>query len=76
MEESALTTNANGTTWMLLIGVTPLIGSCGQFGNTFGPMLSVLFEPISSVCPSGFALVTVPAPIMPPAPDQFSTTTG
>ena len=76
MAELALTTRTNGTTWMLLIGVMPLMGSCGQFGNTFGPTLSVLLEPINSVCPSGFALIAAPAPIMPPAPARFSTTTG
>src|SRR5262245_14713630 len=33
-------------------------------------------DPINRVYPSGFELVTAPAPIMPPAPGRFSTTTG
>src|SRR5262245_60339517 len=36
-------------------------------------MLSVLVDPINKVCPSGFELVTAPAPTMPAAPGRFST---
>ena len=76
MGESALTTSAKGTNWILLIGVMPLIGSCGQLGKTLGPTVRVPLEPISSVYPSGLEPMAAAVPTKPPAPDRFSTTTA
>jgi hypothetical protein len=42
---------------------------------TAGFTENVLFDPSSSVYPSGFALLAIAGPMVPPAPGRLSTTT-
>jgi hypothetical protein len=62
MSESALTTSAKGTNWILVIGVIPRIGSYGQFFWMLGPTLSVLLEPIIRVIGATARAVTSTLP--------------
>ena len=69
------TTSTSGVAPITLIGVMSLIASKGIFLSTLG-LITWLLDTIPSVDPSGAALTTAEAPVMPPAPGRFSITTG
>ena len=62
-------------TAIFMIGAKSVVGSNGTRLNILGAMVMVLMA-ISNVCPSGAALATASAPMLPLAPGLLSTTTA